>query len=63
VTQAGTNVFDPEALPAGTDFRSVSLRLSEAFRQQGYKLLYLPERRKVLGKSGKRADKSPQETV
>ncbi len=63
VTLAGTNVFDPEVLPAGTDFRSVSLRLSEAFRQQGYKLLYLPERRKILRKSGSRADKSSQETV
>lgn len=35
-------VFDVTVLPAGVDIRSLSLRLSEALRQQG-RLLYLPE--------------------
>ena len=35
-------VFDVTVLPAGVDIRTLSLRLSEALRQQG-RLLYLPE--------------------
>ena len=35
-------VFDVTVLPAGVDIRILSLRLSEALRQQG-RLLYLPE--------------------
>lgn len=38
----GTEKFDAAALPAGTDFVEVSLRLSEALRNRGYRLLYLP---------------------
>lgn len=40
----GTEKFDASTLPEGTDPVEVSLRLSKALREQGYRLLYLPER-------------------
>ena len=39
----GTEKFDASTLPEGTDPVEVSLRLSKALREQGYRLLYLPE--------------------
>ncbi len=42
----GTRLFDVSALPDGTDYALLSIKLGEAFRQKGYKLLYMPERRK-----------------
>lgn len=47
----GTGVFDPSTLPCGTDLRALGVKLGAAFRQQGYKLLYLPERKRKLPKS------------
>lgn len=46
-TLPGTNVFDAAVLPPDADHRALSVKLGEALRGQGYKLLYLPERRKV----------------
>lgn len=39
----GTEKLDFSVLPEGADFVEVSLRLSKALREQGYRLLYLPE--------------------
>lgn len=39
----GTEKFNASALPAGTNPVEISLRLSKALRQLGYRLLYLPE--------------------
>ncbi len=39
----GTERFDASVLPAGTDLVEISLRLSKALRERGYRLLYLPE--------------------
>lgn len=39
----GTEKFDAATLPAGLDPVEVSLRLSKALRDRGYRLLYLPE--------------------
>ncbi len=39
----GTEKFDPSALPPDLDPVEVSLRLSRALRDRGYRLLYLPE--------------------
>lgn len=50
VTVPGTGLFDPAAIPKEADHRLLSVRLGEAFGQRGYKLLYLPERKKILGK-------------
>ncbi len=47
VTVPGTGLFDPAALPKEADHRLLSVRLGEAFGQRGYKLLYLPERKKI----------------
>lgn len=41
-TLPGTEKFDAAALPEGTDPVEVSLRLSRALREQGYRLLYQP---------------------
>lgn len=41
-TLPGTDKFDAAALPAGTDPVEVSLRLSRALRERGYRLLYQP---------------------
>lgn len=46
-TLPGTNIFDAAVLPPDADYRALSVKLGEALRQQGYKLLYLPERRKI----------------
>lgn len=54
VTLDGTGIFDPAVLPRGTDCRRLSVKLGAAFRQRGYKLLYLPERKRMLGKGGRR---------
>lgn len=51
VTLSGTNIFDPTVLPPGTDYRLLSMKLGKAFRQRGYKLLYLPDHRKYLRKN------------
>lgn len=37
--------FDVSTLPAGTDYQAVSLALSKALREKGYRLLYTPRRR------------------
>lgn len=50
----GSGIFDQAVLPAGTDIQSLSVRLGAAFRQRGYKLLYLPERKRVLGRGARR---------
>lgn len=44
----GTGVFDPGQLPGGADHRLLGIRLGEAFRRQGYRLLYLPDHRKAI---------------
>lgn len=46
----GTGVFDSSTLPEGTDLRAMGVKLGAAFRQRGYKLLYLPEHKKMLEK-------------
>ena len=45
VTMPGTSVFDASVLPDGTDCKILGVKLGAAFRQQGYKLLYLPDRK------------------
>lgn len=40
-----TEIFDCAALPRDCDWKELSLRLSKAIREQGYRLLYLPDRR------------------
>lgn len=58
VTLDGTGIFDSAVLPAGADCQLLSVKLGAALRQKGYKLLYLPERRGRLRKSGRNANKS-----
>lgn len=36
-------IFDTSLLPAGTDFREMSIALGRAFREAGYRILYLPD--------------------
>lgn len=48
VAAPGTRIFDPAVLPAEADFKSLGVKLGVAFRQRGYKLLYLPERRRYI---------------
>ena len=43
-------IFDISTLPEGTDIVSVSLALGRALRKAGYRLLYLPEYKRVLKK-------------
>lgn len=50
VALPGTGIFDPSTLPCGTDLRVLGVKLGTAFRQRGYKLLYLPERKRKLSK-------------
>lgn len=40
----GSDSFDASVLPEGTDYVALSLNLSKAIRERGYRLLYLPER-------------------
>ena len=47
VTLPGTNVFDAAVLPPETNYTSLSVKLGAALRQEGYRLLYLPERKKL----------------
>ncbi len=63
VTLSGTDLFNPESLPAGTDYRILSVKLGQVFREQGYRLLYLPERKQYLGKKGRPARKCPGREV
>lgn len=42
-TRPGQEIFDASALPEGTDVSAVSLALGRALRENGYRLLYLPE--------------------
>lgn len=63
VTLAGTGVFDPSVLPPGTDCRCLGVELGAAFRQRGYKLLYLPERKRRLRKNGRNANPSAGERL
>ncbi|MCM1543045.1 MAG: glycosyltransferase [Blautia sp.] len=44
----GTEIFDTDALPKGTDCQQMSVSLGEAFGQKGYRLLYLPDHVKIL---------------
>ncbi len=37
-------IFDTSVLPEGTDYKKVSLALSKAIKEQGYRLLYDPKR-------------------
>ena len=46
----GQEIFDISTLPEGTDIVSVSLALGQALRRAGYRLLYLPECKRVLKK-------------
>ena len=41
----GTHWFDASRLPAGADYLELSLKLSQALRDNGYRLLYTPRRR------------------
>lgn len=41
----GQEIFDVTVLPEKSDFKALSLTLSEALHKAGYKLLYLPEKR------------------
>ena len=47
VTLPDTNVFDAAVLPPGTDHTSLSVKLGAALRRRGYRLLYLPERKRI----------------
>lgn len=47
-TLPGQEIFDVSTLPEGTDIASVSLDLGRALRRAGYRLLYLPEYKRVL---------------
>lgn len=47
-TVPGRDIFDVSALPDGTDCRAVSLALGRALREKGYRLLYLPEKERIL---------------
>ncbi len=58
----GTNVFNAALLPGGVDHVLLSIRLGEAFRQRGYKLLYLPCRRMLLKKNRRNRYKAAWET-
>jgi glycosyltransferase involved in cell wall biosynthesis len=40
--RTGENVFDVSLLPADTDYKSLSLKLCKAIREQGYRILWLP---------------------
>ncbi|MBO4980567.1 MAG: glycosyltransferase [Lachnospiraceae bacterium] len=40
----GTDLFDASTLPEGTDYTALSLKLSKAVREAGYRLLYTPDR-------------------
>ncbi len=40
--------FDAASLPAGTDYVGLSLKLSKAIRERGYRLLYLPDRMETI---------------
>lgn len=44
----GQEIFDISTLPEETDIASVSLALGRALRKAGYRLLYLPEYKRVL---------------
>ncbi len=44
----GTEIFDAMSMPENMDYISASVKLCAKLREQGYKLLYLPERRKKL---------------
>lgn len=47
-TLPGQEIFDISTLPEGTDIASVSLAFGRALRKAGYRLLYLPEKKRVL---------------
>lgn len=47
-TVPGEDIFDVSALPEDTDYAAVSLALGRALRRAGYRVLYLPERARVL---------------
>ena len=42
-TVPGTEIFDVSALPEEEDIVGLSLRLCEALRKEGYRILYLPD--------------------
>lgn len=42
-TVPGTDIFDVSRLPEGSDIRGLSLKLCQALREEGYRILYLPE--------------------
>ena len=54
VTLPGTNIFDAAGLPSETDFAALSVKLGAALRMRGYKLLYLPERKRISASGMKR---------
>ncbi len=41
--KTGMEIFDTSLLPEGTDYIQISLALSKALRESGYRLLYLPD--------------------
>ena len=47
-TLPGQEIFDVAVLPEGSDFIALSLTLSQALHKAGYKLLYLPEKKREL---------------
>lgn len=47
-TLPGQEIFDVTVLPEGSDLVTLSLTLSQALRKTGYKLLYLPEKKREL---------------
>lgn len=42
-TVPGRDIFDASRLPEGSDIRDLSLKLCRALREEGYRILYLPE--------------------
>lgn len=47
-TLPGQEIFDVTVLPEKSDFKALSLTLSQALHKAGYKLLYLPEKKREL---------------
>lgn len=50
----GTGIFDVSALPEGTDPVRAGVKLSDAIRREGYRLLYLPERVRKIPFAGRK---------
>lgn len=55
--------FDVSALPSGCDYRELSMKLSEAVRGAGYRLLYQPNAKPKKNAAHKNAQKSDRDQV